>query len=424
MATPTPTTTTIAYVSGSTQKVCTLTGTPNSADLDKTATATGFGLQAADRGYSFTYNGDVWYIFGDSQPTKDFPVESTTKNAATRYPKDASGLDNDSMAYAAPTPPGSCPHLAFIPQTTPAVGAYTSPSLTFSGQPVSLRTSETAVAGIEENGKMYVVFATGNSCDVAKPPDPAACGGSGNGFGHPTVTIMAVLSDQRTLRFTGLYDLSSPSTTFGDDAKFVMVAMQQSADGYVYIWGTGGGVSSRMSPPYLARVPAAQIASPSAIQYYEGNTSTGAPTWSAHQSDATALFNDSPNCMGELGVEWDPFVQRWVMLYNCIDDSATNPRGIWMRTAPQPWGPWSAPQTLFSSKKDGFCVVVDNTNCAAPYNGDAGGDYGPYFIPGWTTGTAATSNAGATSTFYYTVDTFHPYGQVIEKSTIAVQNSG
>jgi hypothetical protein len=416
-------TSTIAYVSGSTHAVCTLTGTPNQAQADQTTTAQAFGLQAADRGYSFTYNGNTWFIFGDSQPTKDFPVNSNTRNAATRYPKDNAGLDNDSMAYASPTPPGSCPHLSFIPQPTAAVGAYTSPSLMFNGQPVSLRTNETPVAGISEGGKMYVIFATGNACDVASPPDPVSCTGTGGGFGHPTVSVMAVLSDQRTLRFTGLYDFSTPSTTFGNDAKFVMVAMQQSADGYVYIWGTGGGSSSRMSPPYLARVPAADIASQSALQYYEGSTDAGAPIWSARQSDASALFNDSPNCMGELGVEWDSFVQSWVMLYNCTDDSGANPRGIWMRTAPQPWGPWSAAQTVFSSKKDGFCVVIDNTGCPAPYNGDAGGDYGPYFIDGWTTGSAATAKAAATSTFYYTVDTFHPYGQVIEKSTIAGSRS-
>jgi hypothetical protein len=36
--------------------------------------------------------------------------------------------------------------------------------------------------------------------------------------------------------------------------------------------------------------------------------------------------------------------------------------------------------------------------------------FGPYFVTGWTTGTQATPNAAAMSTFYYTVDTFHPYG--------------
>jgi hypothetical protein len=122
--------------------------------------------------------------------------------------------------------------------------------------------------------------------------------------------------------------------------------------------------------------------------------------------------------MGELGVERNPYLGAWMMLYNCLNNSPANPRGIWMRTAPEPWGPWSPPQTIFRASTDGYCVIMDKPTCPPPYNGNPGGEYGPYFISGWTTGAPAGSGVGATTTIYYTVDTFVPYGQVIEQSTI------
>ena len=409
---------TFTYVPGSTRKVCTLTGAPGRAEADQTEPAQNFGLESADRGYSFPYQGEVWYIFGDSRPTTDFPVGSRRPNAATRYPRVPTELDNDAIAYATPTPPGDCPTLEFIPQATPAVGAFTSPSVTLNGQAVSLRTNETPVAGIAEGGRMYVEFATGNRCDLPSPPASLGCTGAAGGYGESTESVIGVLANQGTLQFTGLYVLSSPSTPYGSGAKFVMVAMQQAADGYIYIWGTAGGAAVRHSSPYLARVPASEIGSLSAITYYAGSTPAGAPMWATEQSAAAPLFNDNPNCMGEVGVERNPYLNAWMMLYNCLNNSPANPRGIWMRTAPEPWGPWSAPQTIFRASTDGYCVIMDKPTCPPPYNGNTGGEYGPYFISGWTTGTPASSGVGATTTIYYTVDTFVPYGQVIEESTI------
>ena len=46
------------------------------------------------------------------------------------------------------------------------------------------------------------------------------------------------------------------------------------------------------------------------------------------------------------------------------------------------------------------------------------GGYGPYFISGWTTGELAAQTAPANSTFYFTLDTFNSYAEVILKSTI------
>ncbi len=49
---------------------------------------------------------------------------------------------------------------------------------------------------------------------------------------------------------------------------------------------------------------------------------------------------------------------------------------------------------------------------------EVGGDYGPYFVANWTTGITGTTTVRASTTIYYTLDTFDPYGQLIMRSTI------
>jgi uncharacterized protein (TIGR03437 family) len=173
------------------------------------------------------------------------------------------------------------------------------------------------------------------------------------------------------------------------------------------------------------------------MQYFTGLARNGAPNFSAAETDAAALFqdvdgaNNTPTpCTGELGVEYNQFVQRWVMLYNCLDKTAANPSGVYMRLAQQPWGPWSAPQTIFNGQRDrGLCYFIHRAVTATspacdqvsdPGREDVqGGEYGPYFVSGFTTGSVALG----TSTFYYTLSTWNPYVQVIMKTTIQGQGT-
>jgi len=70
------------------------------------------------------------------------------------------------------------------------------------------------------------------------------------------------------------------------------------------------------------------------------------PKWSPKESDALPLFNQPQ--VGEFSVRFLPPVHRYVMLYN-----AEKPRGINMRSAPNPWGPWSKETVIFDPWKDG-----------------------------------------------------------------------
>lgn len=439
------------YVTGSTKEVCQLTGEIDYQTGKKYkggGTETGYGLEAADAGNSFEYNGQVWWLFGDAIATAKF---DKMPNRASRYPS-KNVVDNDAMAYSG-TPPRVCPKLHFVPQTTAAVGAYTSPSLVLpTGQEVSLRTNEAPVAGIEEFGKMYVIFKTGNERTELST-------GHGNLASISTESVMGVLEDPSTLRFDALYALSAPTKPFLPGARFVNVAIEPSVegDGYLYIWGTGplissaGKESASIGPVYLARMQASDIgtAGPTGlpqIDYYTGLAADGSPNWlpdtgATSQNMAVPLF--PADCAHTIGVQWNEFADSWVMLYDCHDTTPGHPAGIYMRSAPQPWGPWSAPQTIFDPAPDltaqtGFCYFIytlDQSECPAgspeftslenaPSPGKnqtpqiGGSYYGPYFITKWTTGSPATTTAQASSTFYYTLDTYRPYGQVILQSTI------
>ncbi|MDE3088980.1 MAG: DUF4185 domain-containing protein [Chloroflexota bacterium] len=405
----------IRYVAGSSQKVCQLTGETDREFNQPTVnqTETRFGLVGNDLGYSFEHNGKLFFLFGDSVATPIFNGKPNLIKDPPRIPD-----DNDAIAFSTDTSIGQCVKLNFI---TDSIGAFKNPVvLNAQGKPaITLRVDEIPVAGISDGGKMYVIFATDN---YAYPPGPTK-----GHLGFSTRTVVGV-SDDDGNTFHYVYDFSK-----GPDAKFINVAIAQGQDGYLYFWGTRGGTLYRKSAPFLARKPIGSMSNLNGIEYLRAVDPNGAPVFVPNENDATPLFHDYlsgghqvADCMGELGVEWNPFVKRWVMLYNCLDDTPKNPRGVHMRLAEQPWGPWSAAQTIFNSVKDGgYCHFMHravNTQNPTPCDNvsdpgsldEWGGEYAPYFLSRFTTGDAAR----ATSTFYYTLSTWNPYTEVIMKTTI------
>jgi hypothetical protein len=270
------------------------------------------------------------------------------------------------------------------------------------------------MSGVDVGGRMFVIFVTGKNSVFS------------------TRSVVAV-SDDDGVSYHYLYDLSTPPCTLCDGAKFINVAMVSWTDGYIYFWGSAGGTGYRNSPVYMARKLADTMATAGGLQYFTGLSKDGVtPNWSTLESDSVALFQDvngtpavPTNCTGELGVNYNTYVQRWVMLYNCAKSTSANPNGVYMRFAQQPWGPWGAPQTIFNAARDrGHCFfihrAVSATTPACDQVGNPGreategGSYGPYFLSPFTTG----STSSGTSTFYYMLSTWNPYIQVIMKTTI------
>lgn len=419
------------FVQDSTRFTCWLTGVGQ-----ETATADDYGMKGADLGYSVQFDGGLWWLFGDTHATADFPKGTTTPNSGERWPQSEASLDNDSVADSTSGPPGRCPQLRFVAQgsSDPTPGAYASPSvapdpLARSAQ-VSLRTNETPLAAIVVKGVMYATFQTDNIDDV----HPVQGCTSASCRGRSTRSVMAALTNPATLGFTGLYDLSAPAVRYGQGAKFVSNAIEPAvgchlaAPGlgcYLYIWGVEGGRSFGQSAPYLARIPAVDIATGAGLEYFAGTRSDGVPEFESSEAAAVALFHDTPSdCMSYVASQYNPYLGRWIMIYDCGSG------GIYMRTAPQPWGPWSERQQIFNpapnpKARTGDCYFLRSPGPCPKHaplqpkpGAQSGHGYAPYFIAGWTTGHPASATVAAESTFYYTISTLNPYGEVIVRSTI------
>jgi uncharacterized protein (TIGR03437 family) len=402
------------WVNGSSQKVCQPNGEIDYQTRQPTVsqTQTNYGLAGDDLGASFEHNGKLWLLFGDTIPSATFNGKPNAQGDPPRTPS-----DNDAIAFTSGTNVDQCFRLDFVRNS---IGAYQNPVvLNAQGKPaITLGNFEVPIAGVDVAGRMFVIFATDKNTAFS------------------TRSVMAV-SDDDGNTYHYLYDFSAPSCTGCDGAKFVNVAIVSGAsslkDGYVYFWGSQGGTGYRNSSVFLARKLAAAMAQPGGMQYFTGLAKDGAsPNWSASESDAVQLFQDvdgtppaPKNCTGELGVDYNTFLQRWVMLYNCLDKTQTIPSGVYMRFAQQPWGPWGAVQTIFNGDRDrGHCFFIHSAVTASspacdqlsgPGREDVeGGAYGPYFLSPFTIGTTASG----TSTFYFLLSTWNPYIEVIMKTTI------
>jgi hypothetical protein len=379
--------TAVAYVTGSTHKICQLTG-----DYDKDAnfdvptanqTKTLYGVSGTDEGASFRHNGKTYFLFGDTPSNKLWRTD---------------GL-HDSVAWTTDTNPADGLSLTFINKN----GTFTAP--TVPGE--TLGGGEIPQEGISYNGYMYVYFATdtGGRCFLGK------------------------CTDEINLTFTKLYDLSSgkfkfvqveavdtASTTAYNSIRQYIPAVDQGKT-ILFVWGSG---NYRASDPYLAYMVLSDIETKSKLRYFKGIDASNKPIWSttAAETEAQPLF--SQPCIGEHSVTWNPYLKKWLMLFNC-----GTPDGINYRVANYPWGPWSGTEVLFNASADqGICNFLHRYDCEGnscddnydSFWGEAcrgGGAYGPYVINDLTTGVT-----GSNTTIYFTLSTWNPYQVMLMKSTL------
>lgn len=347
----------------SARKIEQLTGDLDAARGISTAsrTAARAGVVGTDLGSSFEHDGKLVFLFGDT----------------VGGPQHA-----DVLAWTQATSPEGLelsfhtdPNGKFVPLAVPGV---------------SLDAFEIPSYGISLDGVVCVVFTTDHSAK--------------NTMGR---SILATSKDGgRT--FERSCDVSS--------SRFINVAMARASsrdhralptEDAVLVWGSG---RYRASSPRLAFVPVKRFTDRSAWQFWAG-TEGGRPAWTQNEADSADLF-DHP-VVGELSVAWITSLRRWVMLYN-----SSSPRGIVMRTAREPWGPWSAPQVAFDPWLDGgyaqFMHVEWKTAKMDTFHDPSrqdtwGGEYGPYLIPRFTTGDARRTR------LVFTMSTWNPY-QVVTMS--------
>ena len=242
--------------------------------------------------------------------------------------------------------------------------------------------------GISIAGTMYVVCTTDHS-------EKKVMGRSVLASSH---------DDGQTFKM--LYELSRD--------KFINVSLWL-ADEWLYIYGSG---EYRKSSFCLAGVKPADIGDRSKVRYYAGVGADGQPRWAPKEADAVVLFRHDE--IGEFSVAYLQPVKRYVMLYN-----AGKPRGITMRSAEQPWGPWSDGTVVFEPWRDlgyGHFMHIsakfkDKKDLLSdPKQEDEwGGEYGPYMMARITTG------ADGECRIYYSMSTWNPYQVVVMRSDLKLK---
>jgi len=112
------------------------------------------------------------------------------------------------------------------------------------------------------------------------------------------------------------------------DSHFIQVAVAEYEDS-LYFWGIPAG---RYGGVTLSRVSPSHVLDSTAYEYFNG------AGWSTNEAEAM-LIVEPP--VGELSVVWNPYLQRWLMMY--LND---NTDCIEARLAEQPQGPWEDPMTV------------------------------------------------------------------------------
>jgi hypothetical protein len=251
------------------------------------------------------------------------------------------------------------------------------------------------------HSSMYVFFTT----DRIEDP-----GTDNNSMGR---TVLA-RSEDGGIRFgPPLYDLSTD--------KFINLSLQVVENAQypglpdregqgLLLWGSGG---YRRSNVYLAYLPLARLEDRSSVRYFAGMAS-GGPRWVIEEARAQPLFLSGS--VGELCVRWNPFLRRFILLYN-----GGNPGFVLEHQSPLPWGPWSGAQNIFD-----FAGALRNYIHEANSSdglSDAGQEehggaiYGPYLIGPYT-----TSNNDTSTTMYFVLSTHNPYNTMLMKTTIRLRD--
>jgi hypothetical protein len=243
--------------------------------------------------------------------------------------------------------------------------------------------------------------------------------------------------------FQYLYDFSKQffingSSVIVDSAE--IPGLPQISGHGLLLWGSG---KYRQSDVYLAFVPLDQVEDRAAWRYFcDTLHCPGEDRWVTEESRATSVLTSSRSqqnptpCVGELSVTWNPFLNKWLLLYNC--NALDTPSQIRFHVADLPWGPWSdfVPSGPGGSTTILFEPVRDKAYGRFMHEADVedglddnifddpkppgrlhvrGDPYAPYVISRFTTGDARGT------TIYYTMSTWNPYQVMLMKSTLRLE---
>jgi hypothetical protein len=341
-------------------------------------TWTRYKLAGTDLGVPFRHKDKTFLLFGDTVGLRG----------------------GDAIAYTTDTTPEDGIELTFIHDNL----AYKPVKVLG----ISQGAFEVPMEGVSVGGRMYIYLTT-DSVAV----ENMFTEGAEPKMGRSVVAV----SDDDGQTFTYLYDFSSQNfinvSVVEIEKADLNAAFTTGAGKALVIFGSG---PYRRSNVFLAVQPSDQIGSRLSVRYFAGLDSFGRPTLSSSEDDAQPLFNQP--VVGELSVSYNRFINKWIMLYNSFMPTS---RGINMRTADKPWGPWSEPQIIFQPWNDnGYCHFM---HAGFPHEKcddvsdpgrekEWGGEYGPYQFEDLAIGNSSYT------TIYFTMSTWNPYTVELMKTTL------
>lgn len=226
-----------------------------------------------------------------------------------------------------------------------------------------------------------------------------------------------------------------------------LASLTPKTKGFVPVFGVA---RYRLSIPYLAMAPQETFGDPATWLFYAGQSDNGGPTfvtraqWESGHSAAgrwtpptgAELYADSvidnidERCVGEHSVTYNSALRTWLLMYVC------GPYRVEARTAPDSWGPWSAPTVLMSLAHDPgvICTLIMN-----PVGGCGSSKFNSWFLTGKNPGgffyapfamerftqdlTPPDAVGTRTAKLFWLVSTWNPYDVIVMQSTLQLQSN-
>jgi len=377
-----------------------LTGTTLNSAQDIGITGTDLGVSFADP----SAPDRIIFLFGDT------------------WTKDDARKDQDSTALASTM----VPERSKMPKLMWVHGGQGAQFTNVKIPDVSLGGFEVPVEGVFANGKIYIFAMTGWDEKKRRHSQSVLAHTSGIVYEPDRLTLDHVVNSDKFINISAFNE-----------------------SGTVWIFGSG---FYRKSSVYLASVPEKQIGQRDNWQYFQTMVN-GVPQFGAGEDSAAPIVIS--NCVGELSVRKHPEL-GYLMLYNCLNADAQVRRGIHLRRADHPWGPWDPPISIFDPERDeGYghfmhqkitsflltpheivsgvdyddglaepgshknssdkCKHEDADCCENGLREECwGGEYGPYLVPQWF---SRTPDGGYS--IVYTLSTWVPYQVHLMRTILA-----
>jgi len=302
-------------------------------------------VAARDNGQSVLYQGRSYWFFDDTilQDPDGFLASTSASTAdldasngislrsTTIFDRSETGTPTDFVPYSADETAFQREHASA--DCTGSTDPYCGTQFAF---------WPGAVVADPSNHRILVFY--GKLCRGGPDDGPCASGFVGQAIGSGIVSV-----DMRTQQVTRLTvenqdpELTSPE---GHDPTLLFTPDEN--------WGNGGAVvagqqlyaygrCTSANDCAVARVRLDQVQDHDAWTYYTGDDD-GVAQWSHDPSVAVPVLRGG--AAGET-VEYDPTLRAFV---NTAMPSPFLDKNVYLQTAPHPWGPWSAPQTVFTTQ--------------------------------------------------------------------------